>query len=106
MLDEPTNHLDVESVEWLERFLRSYDGAVLLISHDRDFINGIATRVVEIWDRRLFSYRGNYEAFVDQRHVMMEQSAAAAKNQARRQESLERFIERFRYKNTKAKQVQ
>ncbi|MGH2808440.1 MAG: ABC-F family ATP-binding cassette domain-containing protein [Actinomycetota bacterium] len=106
MLDEPTNHLDVESVEWLERFLKSYDGAVLLISHDRDFINGVATRVVEIWDRRLISYTGDYEAFVEQRRLMMEQSAAAAKNQARRQESLERFIERFRYKNTKAKQVQ
>jgi ATP-binding cassette subfamily F protein 3 len=106
MLDEPTNHLDVESVEWLERFLKTYDGAVLLISHDRDFINGVANRVIEIWDRKLVAYTGDYEAFVEQRQLMMQQSAAAAKNQARRQESLERFIERFRYKNTKAKQVQ
>ena len=106
MLDEPTNHLDVESVEWLERFLKVYEGAILLISHDRDFINGIATKVVEIWDRKLISYTGDYESFVAQRELMAEQTAAAAKHQARQRESMERFINRFRYKNTKARQVQ
>jgi ATP-binding cassette subfamily F protein 3 len=106
MLDEPTNHLDVESVEWLERFLHAYEGAILLISHDRDFINGLATRVVEIDGATLTSYTGNYESFVEQRRLAAEQLLAQAKNQARRRAQLEVFVERFRYKNTKAKQVQ
>ena len=106
MLDEPTNHLDVESVEWLERFLHAYEGAILLISHDRDFINGLATRVVEIDGATLTTYTGNYESFVDQRRLAAEQALARAKNEGRRRAQLEVFIERFRYKNTKAKQVQ
>lgn len=106
MLDEPTNHLDVESVEWLERFLSTYEGCVLLISHDRDFINGLASKVVEIQRASLVSYTGNYEAFVAQRAAREEQDAAAAKNQARQRAQTEEFIERFRYKATKAKQVQ
>ena len=106
MLDEPTNHLDVESVEWLERFLHAYEGAILLISHDRDFINGLATRVVEIDGATLTTYTGNYESFVEQRRLAAEQAMARAKNEGRRRAQLEVFIERFRYKNTKAKQVQ
>lgn len=106
MLDEPTNHLDVESVEWLERFLHAYEGAILLISHDRDFINGLATRVVEIDGATLTTYTGNYESFVEQRRLAAEQALARAKNEGRRRAQLEVFIERFRYKNTKAKQVQ
>jgi ATP-binding cassette subfamily F protein 3 len=106
MLDEPTNHLDVESVDWLERFLASYEGAVLLISHDRDFINGVVTKVVEIDRASLIPYTGNYEAFVRQREAVAVQTAAAAKNQARQRAATEEFIERFRYKATKAKQVQ
>jgi ATP-binding cassette subfamily F protein 3 len=106
MLDEPTNHLDVESVEWLERFLHSYEGAILLISHDRDFINGLAARVVEIDGATLTTYTGNYESFVDQRRLAAEQALARAKSEGRRRAQLEVFIERFRYKNTKAKQVQ
>ena len=106
MLDEPTNHLDVESVEWLERFLTTYEGCVLLISHDRDFINGLASKVVEIQRAKLVSYTGNYEAFVTQRAAREEQDAAAAKNQARQRAQTEEFIERFRYKASKAKQVQ
>ncbi|MGI8408131.1 MAG: ABC-F family ATP-binding cassette domain-containing protein [Actinomycetota bacterium] len=106
MLDEPTNHLDVESVEWLERFLGLYEGCVLLISHDRDFINGLASKVVEIERAKLVSYTGDYEAFVAQRTARQEQTAAAAKNQARQRAETEQFIERFRYKATKAKQVQ
>lgn len=106
MLDEPTNHLDVESVEWLERFLQSYDGAIVLISHDREFINNLATRVVEISEETLTTYTGDYESFVSQRRLVAEQAIARAKNQARRRAQLEIFINRFRYKETKAKQVQ
>ncbi len=106
MLDEPTNHLDVESVEWLERFLGAYDGAVLLISHDRDFINALATKVVEIDDRRLVSYTGDYADFIHQRALAAEQVEAAARNRARKAASTQAFIDRFRYKASKAKQVQ
>ena len=106
MLDEPTNHLDVESVVWLERFLASYEGAVLLISHDRDFINGLATKVVEIHEAKLVSYTGNYEDFVRQREMAALQASAAAKHQERQIAATEVFINRFRYKASKARQVQ
>ena len=106
MLDEPTNHLDLESVEWLERFLRVYEGAVLLISHDRDFINGLSNKVVEIWNADLVSYTGNYESFVEQRQQRIEQDQARAKNEAKRRSEIERFVGRFRYKASKARQVQ
>jgi ATP-binding cassette, subfamily F, member 3 len=106
MLDEPTNHLDVESVEWLERFLSGYEGTVLLISHDRDFINRIATIVVEIDRSELVVYPGDYEAFVRQRAERIAQAEATAKNAARKVAETEAFIERFRYKASKAKQVQ
>jgi len=106
MLDEPTNHLDVESVEWLERYLAAYDGAVLLISHDRDFIDGMASRIVEIFDERLWSYTGNFEAFVRQKEEALVQAEQAAAQQARRRAQLETFVNRFRYKKSKARQVQ
>ncbi|MDP9344076.1 MAG: ATP-binding cassette domain-containing protein [Actinomycetota bacterium] len=106
LLDEPTNHLDLESVVWLEGFLAAYEGAVVLISHDRDVMNGVATRVVEVEGRTLTSYTGNFEAFVEQRELRREQAEAAARNQGRKIAQTERFIERFRYKNTKARQVQ
>ena len=106
LLDEPTNHLDLESVVWLEGFLRSYQGAVVLISHDRDVINGFATRVVEVESYRLTAYAGNFEAFIEQRAMRLERTEAAARNQQRKIAQTERFIERFRYKNTKARQVQ
>ena len=106
MLDEPTNHLDVESVEWLERFLDTYEGAVILISHDRDFINGMATKVVEIESLKLNAYTGNYQEFVAQRTLRAEQMEATAKNQARKTAQTQSFIDRFRYKASKAKQVQ
>ncbi|HYP22462.1 MAG TPA: ABC-F family ATP-binding cassette domain-containing protein [Actinomycetota bacterium] len=106
LLDEPTNHLDLESVDWLERFLRGYEGAVLLISHDRDFINGIATKVVEIDRARLTTYTGNYEAFVRQRAERARLAEAAAVNQQRKTAQTQAFIDRFRYKASKAKQVQ
>jgi ATP-binding cassette subfamily F protein 3 len=106
LLDEPTNHLDLESVVWLESFLRSYQGAVLLISHDRDVMNGVVTRVVELENAGLTSYAGNYDAFVAQRELRAEQTRSAARNQQRKIAQTERFIERFRAKNTKATQVQ
>ncbi len=106
LLDEPTNHLDLESVDWLERFLGTYEGAVLLISHDRDFINGLATKVVEIDGGRLTTYTGNYESFVRQRSERAQQAEAAAASQARKTAQTQAFIDRFRYKATKAKQVQ
>ena len=106
LLDEPTNHLDIESIAWLEGFLREYEGAVVLISHDRDVMNGFANRVVEVDNQDLTSYAGNFEAFVLQREQRREQLEAAARNQGRKIAQTERFIERFRYKNTKARQVQ
>jgi ATP-binding cassette subfamily F protein 3 len=106
MLDEPTNHLDLESVIWLERFLRTYEGAVILISHDRDLINTFATKVAEVRDKRLYQYTGDYEAFVAKRELELEQMEAAAKNQARRVAQLELFINRFRYKKSLASRVQ
>ncbi len=106
MLDEPTNHLDVNSVEWLEGFLKGYEGCVLLISHDRDFIEGIATRVVEIDGAKLVSYTGGYGDFVEQRALRMEQAAAENRNKSRKVAETQAFIDRFRYKASKAKQVQ
>jgi ATP-binding cassette, subfamily F, member 3 len=106
LLDEPTNHLDLASVTWLEEFLARYPGALVLVAHDRDFINRIANRVVELAFGTATEYAGNYEAFVEQRELRLEQQRAAARNQARKVAEVERFIERFRYKATKARQVQ
>jgi len=106
LLDEPTNHLDLESVRWLEGFLGMFEGAVLLVSHDRDFMNGFANRVVEIEQHAFVSYSGDYASFVEQRELRARQSAAAAANLKRRSDQLEIFINRFRYKESKAKQVQ
>jgi ATP-binding cassette subfamily F protein 3 len=106
MMDEPTNHLDLESVLWLERFLRSYEGAVILISHDRDLINALANKVAELRDKKLFSYTGDYESFVAQRDLEIAQAEVAARAQARKIAQTERFINRFRYKNTLASRVQ
>src|SRR5256886_1259704 len=106
MLDEPTNHLDVEAVEWLERYLKAYKGAIFLVSHDREFINGLATRVVEIDGGQLVSYKGDYEAFLAQRGLVAEQAEAAERNRARQAAQAQEFIDRFRAKATKARQVQ
>ncbi|HMC04307.1 MAG TPA: ABC-F family ATP-binding cassette domain-containing protein, partial [Actinomycetota bacterium] len=106
MLDEPTNHLDVEAVEWLERFLKAYKGAIFLVSHDREFINGLATRVAEIDGGQLVSYKGDYEAFLAQRELVAEQAEAAERNRARQAAQAQEFIDRFRAKATKARQVQ
>lgn len=106
LLDEPTNHLDLASVEWLEDFLKAYEGAVLLVSHDRDFMNGVCTRIVEIDGGELVSYTGDFAAFVAEREARRERLEQAAKTQAKRIAEIERFIERFRYKAKKAPQVQ
>jgi ATP-binding cassette subfamily F protein 3 len=106
LLDEPTNHLDLASVTWLESFLAGYDGAVLLVSHDRDFINATCNRIIELDGGTATEYVGDYAAFVEQRAIRMEQLASAAANQQRQVAETERFIERFRYKASKARQVQ
>ncbi len=98
--------LDLESVRWLEGFLKGYEGAVLLVSHDRAFMDGIVDRVVEIDNRKLVAYRGDYSSFVKQRDVARLQMKAAYDAQQRKIADTERFIERFRYKATKARQVQ
>ena len=106
LLDEPTNHLDLESVAWLEGFLRAYEGAILLVSHDRAFMDALVDRVVEIDQRKLISYKGTYTDYESARELAHEQLAAAKRNQDRKIADTEKFIERFRSKSTKARQVQ
>jgi ATP-binding cassette subfamily F protein 3 len=106
LLDEPTNHLDLESLVWLQNYLNTYSGAILLISHDRSFLNALAQRIVEIDQRKLLSYRGNYEEYVAQKAARQEQVLAAYKNQQREIKRLQTFIDRFGAKNTKASQAQ
>jgi ATP-binding cassette subfamily F protein 3 len=106
LLDEPTNHLDLASVEWLQGFLADYAGAVILVSHDRDFINAVVNRVAELHAGSLTEYTGDYADFVEQREDRIAQLERQAAVQGRKIAQVERFIERFRYKPTKARQVQ
>jgi ATP-binding cassette subfamily F protein 3 len=106
LLDEPSNHLDLASVEWLQGFLAEYAGAVILVSHDRDFINVVANRVAELARGTLTEYVGDYADFVDQRDTRLAELERQARVQGREVARIERFIERFRYKKTKAKQAQ
>ncbi|MBI4715712.1 MAG: ABC-F family ATP-binding cassette domain-containing protein, partial [Nitrospirae bacterium] len=106
LLDEPTNHLDLESVIWLEEFLIGYPGAVLLISHDRNFMNKLVNRVVEVDQRRLVSYAGNYDRFVVAKAEAQLILEATAKNQQKKIDETQAFIDRFRAQATKARQVQ
>ncbi|PYX52848.1 MAG: ABC transporter ATP-binding protein [Acidobacteria bacterium] len=106
LLDEPTNHLDLEARNWLEDYLRNYPHALLLISHDRYFLDVTVNKIVEIWNKRLWFYTGNYDKYVTQKTQRNEQLQAAYRNQRDRIEQLEVFINRFRYQATKAKQVQ
>jgi len=106
VLDEPTNHLDVESVSWLEQHLAQWPGAILFVSHDRDFLDAVAERVVEISHGRAVEYVGGFAEFVVQREERLAAAEAAAAAQQKQLASTERFIERFRYKATKARQVQ
>ncbi len=106
LLDEPTNHLDLEARNWLEGYLQNYPYAFVLISHDRYFLDVTIRKIVEIWNKKLWFYTGNYDKFLVQKTQRNEQLQAAYRNQRERIEQLEVFINRFRYQATKAKQVQ
>ncbi|HEY6390942.1 MAG TPA: ABC-F family ATP-binding cassette domain-containing protein [Bryobacteraceae bacterium] len=106
LLDEPTNHLDLEARNWLEQYLTSYPFAYVLISHDRYFLDVTVDKIVEIWNRGVHFYSGNYEKYLAQKQERSDQLEAAYRNQRERIEQLEAFINRFRYQATKAKQVQ
>ena len=106
LLDEPTNHLDIESIQWLEEYLKNYNGAVLLISHDRAFLDNVTTRTVEISLGKAYDYKVPYSKYVVLRQERRAQQMAAYENQQRLIEKTEEFIEKFRYKPTKSNQVQ
>jgi len=106
MLDEPTNHLDLETLLWFQDFLRGYPGAILLISHDREFLNRLCTHIAELRAARILRYTGNYDAYVEQRAAAEVTLVATAKAQQREIERLQFFVDRFRAKNTKAAQAQ
>ena len=106
LLDEPTNHLDIESIQWLENFLSTRAGAVMLVSHDRAFIDNVTTRTIEISLGRIYDYQVNYSKYVVLRQERLEQQQRAYENQQKQIQDTEAFIERFRYKATKAVQVQ
>ncbi|MEG0376763.1 MAG: ABC-F family ATP-binding cassette domain-containing protein, partial [Raoultibacter sp.] len=106
LLDEPTNHLDLESVKWLEGFLRGYSGTVIVVSHDRAFMDNMVDRVAEIDNGEVTLYKGNYSAYLKAREEHIERLKAAAVKQAEEIAHMETFIEKFRYKATKSKQVQ
>jgi ATP-binding cassette subfamily F protein 3 len=106
MLDEPTNHLDLESLGWFQSYLSKYSGAILAISHDREFLNAICLNILEIRHHKLNRYRGNYDAYLSQKAAREEQQWAAYKSQQREIAELQRFIDRFRAKASKAAQAQ
>ena len=106
LLDEPTNHLDIESIQWLEEYLKNYNGAVLLISHDRAFLDNVTTRTVEISLGKAYDYKVPYSKYAVLRQERRAQQMAAYENQQRLIEKTEEFIEKFRYKPTKSNQVQ
>ena len=106
LLDEPTNHLDIESIQWLETFLKNRNGALLLVSHDRAFIDNVTNRTIEISLGKIYDYKVSYSQFVELRKERVEQQMRAYENQQKLIHDTEDFIERFRYKATKAVQVQ
>ena len=106
LLDEPTNHLDIESIQWLENYLTTYDGAVVLVSHDRTFLDNITGRTIEITAGRIYDYKVPYSEYVVQMQERRASQMASLTNQQRQVAQIEAFIERFRYKATKSKQVQ
>ncbi len=106
LLDEPTNHLDLEALLWFQDYLKSYPGALLVISHDREFLNQLVGSIVEIRQSKLIRFRGNYDDYLEQREAHQQQLLAAYKHQEREIARLMEFVERFRAKNTKATQAQ
>ena len=106
LLDEPTNHLDIESIQWLENYLRDFSGAVVLVSHDKAFLDNITQRTVEISLGKIYDYKAPYSQYLELRRDFREQQIAAWRNQQKMIQDTEEFIERFRYKATKAVQVQ
>ncbi len=106
MLDEPTNHLDLPSIEWLERYLQGYPGSVVIVSHDRYFLDRMVTKIVEVWQRDLVAYSGNYSFFLKEKEERMEMQQRSFENQQDYIKQQERFIERFKAKASKATQAQ
>lgn len=106
MLDEPTNHLDLETLLWFQEYLESYPGGIVLISHDREFLNTLVTGILELRAGQLFSYAGNYDSFVEQRAAREQQQLSAFKNQQKEIARLQEFADRFRAKASKASQAQ
>ena len=106
LLDEPTNHLDIESIQWLEDFLKEYNGAVVLVSHDKAFLNAVCNRTIEISLGKILDQKMNYSAFMEWKQEQREINLAAYRNQQKMIDDTEKFIERFRYKASKAVQVQ
>jgi ATP-binding cassette subfamily F protein 3 len=106
LLDEPTNHLDIESIQWLENYIRDFSGAVVIISHDKAFLDNLTTRTIEISLGKIYNYKAAYSEYVTLRAERREQQMAAYRNQQKMIEDTEDFIDRFRYKATKAVQVQ
>lgn len=106
MMDEPTNHLDLPSIEWIENYLRNYDGAFIIVSHDRIFLDNVVTKVVEVTQGQLISYEGNYSFYQQEKEVRMEIQNGAYENQQAKIKQTERFIERFRATASKSKLVQ
>lgn len=106
MLDEPTNHLDLPSIEWVENYLRNYEGAVIVVSHDRYFLDNVTTKTVEVTQGQLIAYEGKYSFYQEEKELRKEIQNNAFENQQAKIRQTERFIERFKAKATKAKQVQ
>ncbi|MFY0625580.1 MAG: ABC-F family ATP-binding cassette domain-containing protein [Reichenbachiella sp.] len=106
MLDEPTNHLDLPSIQWIENYLRNYEGAVIVVSHDRQFINNSVTKIVEVSGQKLVPYVGNYDNYLEEKALRNELQKNAFENQQQQIKQTEKFVERFRAKATKARQVQ
>ena len=106
LLDEPTNHLDIESIQWLEQFLQGYQGAVVMVAHDRAFINNVTNRTIEISCGQIYDYKVRYDEYVNLRAERREQQLRAYENQQKEIAETRAFIERFRYQATKANQVQ
>ena len=106
LLDEPTNHLDLEATVWLQKWLAKYEGTVMMIAHDRDFLDQVADEIVHIEQLAAHTYRGGYSSFEKQRALRLSQQQSMLQQQARERQRIERFIDRFRAKATKARQVQ